>query len=610
MRKLITCILAIAFAASTAAADDHFSLAVDSSDNVWMARCADDDVVLSVWDQTGWRETARHAAPGCKSIALASTLDGVAAAWIEGRGVAIALSGSDRIHRPEQLRGASEVAAAALPGGEIGLLVADSATLRWAELDVSTGELLAARALPAEGRISSLSVAVAADRTWLAWQEKTDAAMFISVANPPGTERQQYHRFRVKGFAAAAEPVLTAGKQGAQLVWQGTRDKYYSVLRARALSDDGLGPIQTIKPPEGVSGMLSPKAFAGNKAGVSAYGWGNGGWRALRVDVGETAEASLRSDNTANLAYPQLAVDAEGGELWVAAAAAEPLVRTQKQLSSVLPADDPAPEPIEGVTYALAFGDSITYGKDLDPYTDEEIETDGYTNYLANKYTKKVRQMEVIKSGFPGENTAVADWEDPGEVASQGLVRLPGELDKYSYAKFVLILEGTNDARRNMLTAEEIAENLGLMIDMVRDAGMVPVVATLLPRFDSSLAVRAQAEDVSEAIRPMAQLRGVTLCDFQEDFPKNPNLFYDLRLHPDQEGYEKMAEIWLETLLTFEGDVDRSFKIDEEDLRILASSLRSRRGSFAFNPDADFNDDGVIDVKDLSFLLNAYGLKF
>ena len=603
MRKLFACILAIALTAVTAAAEDGFSLAVDSGDNIWMTRCAADQVLLSVWDGSGWRETARFAAPGCTSVDIATMQGGVATAWIEGGGAALAFSGSDRVLRPEQLGGATDMAVAGLPDGRLGLLAAAADGLRWAEIDASTGEILSIRALPAEGRISSLSAAASGDQTWLAWQEKIYGGIYISVANPPGTPARQTHRFRVKGFASTAEPVLTAGVDGVQLVWQGTRGKYDSVLRARTLSRDGLGSLRTIEPPEGVSGMLSPKALAGTRAGVSAYGWGNGGWRALRVDVGETSAASLRADTSANLKSPQLAVDAQGKELWVVKAAGEPLARTEDQLSDVLPADEPAPDPVEGVTYALAFGDSITYGKEY--INSVSIETAGYTQYLANKYTKKVREMEVIKSGVPAENTAKHE-DDTGDVL-QGIVRLPEELEKYYYSKYVLILEGTNDAFRNHFTAEEIAENLGLMADMVRDKGMIPVLATLLPRFDGA---SYRAEAVSEAIVPMAQLRGVTLCDFQDDFPKNPNLFSDKRLHPDQEGYEKMAEIWLETLLTFEGDVDRSFIIDDEDLRILASSMRARRGSFTFNPDADFNDDGVIDVKDLSKLLQAYGLKF
>lgn len=55
-----------------------------------------------------------------------------------------------------------------------------------------------------------------------------------------------------------------------------------------------------------------------------------------------------------------------------------------------------------------------------------------------------------------------------------------------------------------------------------------------------------------------------------------------------------------DTLL--EGDADNNNKIDSNDLQLLSKSFNKRRGQSGYNENADFNQDGKVDILDFSLL--------
>ena len=596
---------------------EDFDIAVDSAGDVLLGSFDGGEVVLSLLDGSIRREQYRVGAPGGRQLRLVPVGDAVAAAWLErdlsGSHLALALFADDKavVFRPQGLKGDfDQLDAAPLADGSIGVVLTENSEpnsrVLWVELDPSSGEVSKVLTATVAGRASYPSVLVCR-RTWIAWQERTGAGLQLAATLPLSGSLDEVYRFEVRGFGGIATPVLTASPEGtAVLIWQGTAGKWESVLRSRELTTDGFGPVRTIAPPRGISGMLMPATAAGRVGVVTAYGWGGEGegrWYGLRVDV-RAGKAGVVSSGIAgeSMRRPRLAAGSGGREYWVwpSERAGVRGVELSAARDSELSHEEPQPvrptEPEPGTIYALAFGDSITEGKESTPDKSQQWLTPGYTSYLRKEYSKRIRPIKVIKEGSGGEAT----------ITPEGLARLPVLLEKYPYITFALILEGTNDANRGYLP-EDVAANLGTMVDMVRDAGAIPVLGTLLPRFD---AARPQAEAISAAIKVMARLRGVSLCDFQALFPKNTFFFSDLRLHPNQKGYEKMAEFWLETLVTYEGDVDRSFTVDGRDLLLLTAAMQTHRGSWAFNPDADFNDDGHIDVRDLTDLLAAVGKSF
>jgi lysophospholipase L1-like esterase len=618
-KSLISAVLLVLASLSAAQATDtvrsaDFDLVVSSDGAVWMGRIDGANVALSRWTGGAWLDEQQIKVAGeTGSIKLVPLERGLAAVWTELRGadsgiaLAVLRDSELRVSRPAGMRGEFRELAAAMTGdGRIALLLvhADGTdSLHYCEIDPVSITVRNPIEIKGQGEISHPSL-ISDSQVWLVWQERTKAGLNLAAVQVLSGAVGNIKRFRVKGFGGSASPVLARALDGSVvLVWQGTSSGYQAALHARSLSEDGLGPVHRAELPEGISGVLSPATAAGNRSIVTVYGWGGGRegqWFGVKytLEAGGGFRYELRGLESGDILEPKLAADGDGNELWVSRSGGdgrEDLTTNdgdKLKWRTVKGGGPSASAP--GAIYALAFGDSITEGKEV--YDGQSILTRGYLPYLEAIYGSRIAMLQIIQDGVGGTTT------------TEGLVRLPSSLAENPYYKFVLILYGTNDAFGGQLAPEQIAENLGLMADMVREAGATPIIATLLPRFDEG--PRERAEAVSEAIYPMARLRGITICDFQKLFPDDPNLFSDFRLHPNQEGYEKMADYWFPALATFEGDVDRSLVIDDKDLLLLTAVFQTRRGSWGFNPDADFNDDGHVDVADLTVLLLNIGRSF
>ncbi|HUX08292.1 MAG TPA: GDSL-type esterase/lipase family protein [Acidobacteriota bacterium] len=616
--RIIATLVLAALPAVLAAQAEGFDLAVDSEGKAWMGRFRTGFIEISDWDGEHWRVVHTVEAVSSRGLQVTPFGDGIALAWIEGAGsdagiaLATANERSITVLSPEGLPGgmADSLAVAGMEGGNLALLISlgsgYGAEVRFLVLDADAEKVLSASVLSASGAVSSLSLLGGAD-PWMAWQERRELEIRIAVAQASGARKGEVRRFGVRGFGGIAAPVLIRSKRGAPvLAWQGTQDRWTAVVRTRELSDGKLGPVSTAPLPEGISGALYPRAAAGAAGLATAYGWGggrNGNWFGLRYELGETGgfTVDLRGVSDGHVYMPKMAAAGPYGEIWAwqddTAAAAQIATRRGSELSFRTPRQLEPLEVEPDKVYALAFGDSITAG--LVVYSETEYEeTGGYLPYLKAVYTDKIAPLEILQDGESATQTLA------------GLTRLPVTLEENPHLNYVLILYGTNDVNNGDLTPEITSENLGKMADMVRDAGAIPIVATLLPRFDSDYWKVQQAAAISEAIYPMARLRGITICDFQKLFPADLELFSDARLHPNQAGYAKMAEFWFPALAAFKGDVNRSLAVDDNDLLLLTAVLRARRGSWGFNPDADFNDDGYIDVADLAFLLSQVGKSF
>jgi lysophospholipase L1-like esterase len=174
----------------------------------------------------------------------------------------------------------------------------------------------------------------------------------------------------------------------------------------------------------------------------------------------------------------------------------------------------------------IAFGDSITYGyggtNDI-----------GYPPKLETLLNNKIGPSIVVNEGSPGERT------------DQGLMRVDSVLANNN-ARFILIMEGTNDVT-NADSPETVAFNLREICKHAIDYGTTPLLATLTPRLDFlDYYVR---EDYNPAIVAVAKELNITLVDqYTKMSTDTARYMADGRLHPNDDGYALIAEIWFDAI--------------------------------------------------------------
>ncbi len=128
----------------------------------------------------------------------------------------------------------------------------------------------------------------------------------------------------------------------------------------------------------------------------------------------------------------------------------------------------------------LCYGDSNTWG--YDPVTKDRFGPDvRWTGVLQSRLGSDYR---VIEEGLNGRTTV---WDDPLSPGRNGKEYLPPCLESHRPLDLVTIMLGTNDLKRRFgLTASDIAEGAGLLVDMAARfgrtaAGTSPVVLLIAP---------------------------------------------------------------------------------------------------------------------------------
>lgn len=168
----------------------------------------------------------------------------------------------------------------------------------------------------------------------------------------------------------------------------------------------------------------------------------------------------------------------------------------------------------------IALGDSITAGCGST--------RDGYPPRLERLLTERIIPSTVVNEGIPGERTF------------EGLERIEDVLNTYN-AKYILIMEGTNDTSMNYST-ETIIFNLGQMADKSINFGTTPLLATMPPRedrFDDRV-----KDEINPEIVKLAQEKKIISVDQYTEISAGRDVYMADYLHPNDAGYELMAEIW------------------------------------------------------------------
>ncbi len=197
----------------------------------------------------------------------------------------------------------------------------------------------------------------------------------------------------------------------------------------------------------------------------------------------------------------------------------------------------------------IGFGDSITYGVcDEDRIDDpgDYIPDKAYPPRLEALLTQNFGPHQVANAGVPGESTI------------QGLARIDALMAKH-LARYILILEGTNDIIWNDYSLETTSFNLQEMIRKSLDYGLLPALATCIPRYGVPLN-RPRLNGLNIRIRSLAPECSIPLEDLYQDFADYPEedggvtslyCWGEDRTHPNEKGYQFMAEKWFDRIKRF-----------------------------------------------------------
>ena len=204
-----------------------------------------------------------------------------------------------------------------------------------------------------------------------------------------------------------------------------------------------------------------------------------------------------------------------------------------------------------GITRILAFGDSMTAGTTSAPMASFYALSAG----LPASYPFKLQQL--LSARYSGQTIETQNAGTPGEMTEQGRERFSGVLSDTS-PELVLLMEGANDLNnmsrlRDGPINEAIQKVVDAIEDMVRAAqgrGVTVMVATLPPqRKDSPKGGGADFLDrYNNGLRTMASKKGAILVDVHAEFPLS--LIGQDGLHPTDDGYRKLAEIFQAAIAT------------------------------------------------------------
>jgi lysophospholipase L1-like esterase len=192
----------------------------------------------------------------------------------------------------------------------------------------------------------------------------------------------------------------------------------------------------------------------------------------------------------------------------------------------------PAPpfDPLRDENQYTAFGDSITFA-----------EGHGYEPSLELRLVAKFGAARIWNEGLGGETTA------------EGLVRIDQAIAAHA-ARYLLLMEGTNDVVFLDTSMEAAAFDLEEMARRGLRAGMLPLIATIIPRKDSYWTTppfQSRIVELNGRIRKLASTLGIPLVDQYETFMSYPeasggweSLFLDDGVHPNETGFLVMSESW------------------------------------------------------------------
>ncbi|SOC46392.1 Lysophospholipase L1 [Blastococcus aggregatus] len=160
-----------------------------------------------------------------------------------------------------------------------------------------------------------------------------------------------------------------------------------------------------------------------------------------------------------------------------------------------------------------------------------------YPSWFTAALGDEPRLVAAANAGIPGDTT-------------QGMVARFARDVAVHAPRVVVILGGTNDLPLGR-APEQVVGTLEQLADQARDAGAVPVLATVPPRTDGSFT--SDVADLNAGIRRSAAVSGTPVIDFfsvlaDEGGGWREGFTLD-GVHPTQAGADAMGRIAVETLV-------------------------------------------------------------
>jgi lysophospholipase L1-like esterase len=145
----------------------------------------------------------------------------------------------------------------------------------------------------------------------------------------------------------------------------------------------------------------------------------------------------------------------------------------------------------------------------------------------------------------PGYFPAIVNGGTGGDKSEEGAARIGDWIARSPDARFWGIAYGTNDAAGNSMPTPRFRSNLQLMVDRVRAAGGVPILASIPFASDD------QHRNVPSFNRVVDELRETNSLpagpDFYRWFQAHPDELRD-GVHPNDRGIVSMNRLWGEAL--------------------------------------------------------------
>jgi lysophospholipase L1-like esterase len=188
----------------------------------------------------------------------------------------------------------------------------------------------------------------------------------------------------------------------------------------------------------------------------------------------------------------------------------------------------------------LCFGDSLTLGittRGLEGrFTLSPVE--GYVPKLARLLRRELDATPKLINSGKG-----------GEVTSAGIERFRSELRRHR-PDLVLLLEGVVDVNNSNPRFAEARFNLKEMMRIAKGEGIAIIIGTVPPVSPDGFRNKGyeNVPKLNDIIREEAEAERVPLADHAEAFGRNRSLQGPDGLHPNDAGYEVIAETWFQAI--------------------------------------------------------------
>jgi lysophospholipase L1-like esterase len=436
---------------------------------------------------------------------------------------------------------------------------------------------------------------------WAIWASYSDLGYRIRVRDMAS---QRSWSLQPSPKAAITDPkIVIDGKGTVRVFWNETREKNWRIV-FRSLERNGWSPesevlrescVPMVSPDVARSGQgsiwLAWSGYDGQDYEIYLSRWSGKGWSAaiqltrneendlfpalgigqndlpvvtwMRPSIEGNRVLAARCDGSSfgretpvsppvrGLILPRIAsIEGETVIIWKSAAGLETGKVTSEPVALLKRTDASTPQPPlvfnpdRDENAYIGFGDSITYGY-IDRLPAPEL---GYPPRLDLILDQNFGPTEMINEGLGGENTL------------GGVVRIATVLGSHT-ARYILIMEGTNDVINKPVSIDTSVFNIGEMVRKARAAGAFPTITTIVPRRDWAWPdpqVRARQYYLNDQIRNLQAELHVSFIDMDKLFldysPQDGGLLSLLsndRKHPSEKGYQFMAEKWFEEIRNY-----------------------------------------------------------